>query len=549
MLLRELILTEKVYQPYWTQAYAELSEKLLSPIQIDYADSDLISSNLLSKKKEGQLQSLTMNNIKVQNKSCQKTCYQLYTSTVVDRWEKEATKTSNVKSLKIQLKMNCQQRKIIDEWMNTSNYVYNKTIDYINCGHNVNFYDLRDKLVTNNTKKKSVEYNSFNVQIEKKKLDRKNKIIQINNNLKDIALLNIDLLKINEELANIKQLRRDSVKNINSIKNTNINNWELKTPKEIRAGAINDVCKAYKTGFSNLKLGNIKYFKLKFRKKNDPNRCAVISNKMVKIINNKLPPSGVKMENSLNSPLLQIAPHILGKNNCLFKLSKKTISKNLKIETDIRIIKQKNKYYVILTLPVLIEKKKKPINYCGIDPGVRTFMTSFSNTDCIEYKHNSLLLKRLNEKINKLKNYSSIEGYKRIRKRAINKREKKKINIIDELHWKTINHLTNKNDIIFYGDIKSHNIVKNSRNKTLNRNFNDLRFFIFKQRLEYKMSIKNKLLFIVHEANTTKTCSFCGSINCPNKSEVYNCSNCKRNIGRDINAAKNILMKGIITYL
>ena len=63
------------------------------------------------------------------------------------------------------------------------------------------------------------------------------------------------------------------------------------------------------------------------------------------------------------------------------------------------------------------------------------------------------------------------------------------------------------------------------------------------------MSIKNKLLYIVNEANTTKTCSFCGNIYCPGKSEIYNCCNCKRNIGRDINAAKNILMKGIMTYL
>jgi hypothetical protein len=108
--------------------------------------------------------------------------------------------------------------------------------------------------VTNNTKKNSTEYESFNTQIKNKKLDIKNKIIEINNNPNNISLLNIDLLKINEELKNIKQLRRESVKNIKSIKNKNINSWELNTPKDIRAGAVNDVCKAYKTRFTNLKL-------------------------------------------------------------------------------------------------------------------------------------------------------------------------------------------------------------------------------------------------------------------------------------------------------
>ena len=370
MLLQELILIEKVYQPYWTQAYKELSEKLLLPIEIDCVDSALISSNLLLKKTAVKLSSLTMNKIKVQNRNCQKTYYQLSTSTVVDNREKEATKINNkVKSLKIQLKMNCQQQKIIDEWINTSNYVYNKTIDYINSGYTVNFYNLRDLLVTNNTKKNSTKYKSFNTQIKNKKLDIKNKIIEINNNPNNISLLNIDLLKINEELKNIKQLRRESVKNIKSIKNKNINSWELNTPKDIRAGAVNDVCKAYKTGFTNLKLGNIKYFKLNFRKKNNVNKAALIPSNMVKIINNKL----------------QIAPKILGKINCMFNLSKRTISKynNLQIESDIRLIKQRNKYYVILTQPVMVENKIKPINYCGIDPGIRTFMTTFSNSGCI----------------------------------------------------------------------------------------------------------------------------------------------------------------------
>ncbi len=65
--------------------------------------------------------------------------------------------------------------------------------------------------MTNNTKKNSTEYESFNTQIKNKKLDIKNKIIEINNNPNNISLLNIDLLKINEELKNIKQLRRESV--------------------------------------------------------------------------------------------------------------------------------------------------------------------------------------------------------------------------------------------------------------------------------------------------------------------------------------------------
>lgn len=58
------------------------------------------------------------------------------------------------------------------------------------------------------------------------------------------------------------------------------------------------------------------------------------------------------------------------------------------------------------------------------------------------------------------------------------------------------------------------------------------------------------MVVLVDEAFTTKTCCCCGKINnnvgC---SETFKCSTCKTTIGRDVNAAKNILLKGIIKNL
>ena len=56
-----------------------------------------------------------------------------------------------------------QQKTIIDEWINTSRYVYNKTINLINNGHPIDHFQLRDKLVTENTKKnnKMAEFYPF----------------------------------------------------------------------------------------------------------------------------------------------------------------------------------------------------------------------------------------------------------------------------------------------------------------------------------------------------------------------------------------------------
>lgn len=435
-----------------------------------------------------------------------------------------------MKSIKIQLPLNKLQSSIIDNWINTSNYIYNKTVSYIKNGYPANFMNLRDLLVTSYTKKNSDEYKSYDNLSKELKETKKEIYNKLNKARKDksnnIKILESQLDIIQEKINNLNKERRDKVKSIKGELNKNVQKWELDTPKEIRASAVNDACIAYKTGYSQLSAGIIKYFNISFRKK--------IYNKTVSI-----PSSFIK---NVNGEII-LAPKFFGKNNSKIKLNKKTLKKhkNLIISNDCRIIKKYNKYYLLVPQEISIENKKPVINYCGIDPGIRSFMTVFGNNNCKEYNYDMSKIYNLNNQIDNLK------SYKRIRKKALNKREIKKKNLIDELHWKTINQLVTDNDMIFYGDIKSHNIVGNSKNKKLNRNFNDLKFYLFKSRLTYKISLKNKLLFIVNEANTTKTCSFCGTINNPLSDKIYKCDNCNIKIGRDVNAAKNILMKGILT--
>lgn len=60
-------------------------------------------------------------------------------------------------------------------------------------------------------------------------------------------------------------------------------------PKDIRAGAIRDLCKAYKTSFTNLKKGNISKFSIGFRKKKQnqsleiPKSAISYNNKKIKL--------------------------------------------------------------------------------------------------------------------------------------------------------------------------------------------------------------------------------------------------------------------------
>ena len=100
-------------------------------------------------------------------------------------------------------------------------------------------------------------------------------------------------------------------------------------------------------------------------------------------------------------------------------------------------------------------------------------------------------------------------GYK---KRSITKIEKKKSNLIDELHWSVAKNMCKDNDDIFYGDIKSHGIVKHKKNKTLNTTMNELKFCLFKQRLIHKSLKLGMKVFEINESYISKTCSTCGTI-------------------------------------
>jgi putative transposase len=99
--------------------------------------------------------------------------------------------------------------------------------------------------------------------------------------------------------------------------------------------------------------------------------------------------------------------------------------------------------------------------------------------------------------------------------------------------------------VIYFGDIKSHDIVKGGKNKSLNVAFNDLKFYQLKQRLMYKAYLYGKKVFMVPEHYTTKTCSNCGKINdSVGSKEVFECDHCKMVTGRDFNASKNMKLKG-----
>ena len=431
-----------------------------------------------------------------------------------------------------------EQRILLDKFIDTSRYVYNRTLEFINKGNKINEKTLRDLLVTDNTKKGYDEYKEFDKQLSELKEKKKTLVTEV------------EILEIDKAIKNINQKRRDKMKSFVYIKNPLVLPFEIETPKDIRYNAVNRCCDAFKTGFINLKKGNINFFRMKYKKKTEEKQSIQLTKKIISIKNGRL----------------QIAPETF-KDHCILKVDKHNQRKlqNLKIENDVFIVRtngsftdDKNikqsckhkEYFVHITVPIKPYFNDKFVRICGVDPGIRTFATVHTNDiltneiTMTEYEHKAALLNKLNKKMDMLKTLRNV------RKKQFKKIEKQKSDLIDKLHWDVINHLLEHNDVIYYGDIKSHDIVKGGKNKLLNRNFNDIKFFRFKQRLLYKAFVKGKKVFFVKENHTTKTCSCCGKINNNvGSKEIFECNECKSKTGRDFNASKNIKMKGIMTTL
>ena len=64
---------------------------------------------------------------------------------------------------------------MVNEWIQTSRYVYNKTVDAINKGSPVDEFKLRDQFVTSKTKKTHPEYQKITSEIDNLKRLRNKK--------------------------------------------------------------------------------------------------------------------------------------------------------------------------------------------------------------------------------------------------------------------------------------------------------------------------------------------------------------------------------------
>lgn len=330
----------------------------------------------------------------------------------------------------------------------------------------------------------------------------------------------LDKIKKGQEKINFFSLRNKFVTSKNIPEEEK---WQLETPKDIRAGAIRDIVKNYKTVFSKLKSRQINHFKMRFASKKDSPSI-------------EIPKTALKLEGGVFMYKRYIPEKI--------RLGKRQRNMKLDIEYDCRLQFKHNKWFLLVPIKSKIVIPKKRQEYCSLDPGIRSFQTVYSENMVLQIKVKKEMIKKLQ---NKIDTFRSLRDRKIIKRKRLRRRERKIYwrlnNLIDDLHHKTSNFLTETFNYIILPSFESQEMTKKNKIRCVNRNLLQLKHYLFQQRLKAKCELRGCSLDICTEEYTSKTCGRCGILNNVGSRDVFSCSSCCLVVDRDVNGARNIAIK------
>lgn len=191
---------------------------------------------------------------------------------------------------------------------------------------------------------------------------------------------------------------------------------------------------------------------------------------------------------------------------------------------------------------------------CAIDPGVRTFATWYSPTEgCgkIGDKDASRIVRLGLHLDNLISRTSQVKAKKRNNLKKAQARSRQKIkNLVTELHKQTVHNLLSKFDVVIHPNFNGQTMASKKHRKIQSKTVRQMLTWshaTFRDRLLSKAEELGKKVMIVSEAYTSKTCGRCGVLN--NKlggAKVFKCTHCNLHIDRDVNGARNILLRALV---
>jgi putative transposase len=299
--------------------------------------------------------------------------------------------------------------------------------------------------------------------------------------------------------------------------------WAKSVPYQIKKIAVKDACLAVKAAKKKYKQTG-KINKCQFRTRRDRKQTLFI------------PKSAIKETGIYHT--------ILGQTKLKEALPKEF--------SDGRLTLAYGEYYIIVSEEVQQHEADNQGRVAALDPGVRTFMTFFSESSYgwLGNDSNLFIQKlcfRLDKLISKMSKASSAK--KRRYKKAADRLKAKIQHLVKELHHKTALFLVNNFDVILLPSFESSQMVSKSRRKIRSKTVRQmltLSHYQFKKHLEWKVwEFGKTALTDINEAYTSKTVSWTGEIKKIGGARVIK-DDAGNRMNRDLNGARGIFLRALV---
>jgi len=339
---------------------------------------------------------------------------------------------------------------------------------------------------------------------------------------------NACISSINEKTSKInkQQLREKFITKVSKNLDPTVKDWIFDTPYDIRDYALADLIQAYDV---NLRKGE--KFTKKYRTKKD------------------------KQQQFTSK-----------RGDYAFLKDIKTSEKLPDICHDFRIMRTRlGKFYFCLPIPLdfITENQGNKITdedvNCGkgiiaMDPGVRTFQTTFDGEGTITEWGNHDIQKIINlchlyDDLQSRWSQKNVRHKQRYRMKKVALTINLRIrNLIDDCHKKMAKWLCENYRIILLPHFETSRMVKKRYRKITSETARSMltwAHYRFKQRVLFKATeYPSCQVLLVDESYTSRTCGSCGAIH-PNlgKNKTFKCPSCGWSVDRDVNGARNILIR------
>lgn len=327
----------------------------------------------------------------------------------------------------------------------------------------------------------------------------------------------------------------------------------LETPYDIRDAAVAEVLTAYKSNFTKLRNElskrkisegeKNKRFELKYRSKKDPSQSIHIQH------NHQSKVEGGDKE-------IMIFPTHLKKRPILVREPLPEIKHDYTINWDTVT----DQFYICI--PVEIDTRGVSNNYkiIALDPGVRTFLTGYDHEglsvkigsgDISRFYRLCYSLDKLQSRISG-KEHDRNKNRRRMKEASVRIREKIS-NIRAELHNRVATSLCSRYEIILIPSFETSGMVMKGHRKLNSKTVRGMLTFAhykFRQTLIHKArEYPNCRVIVVTEEYTSKTCGRCGQMNNTlGGKKIFKCNECGLRVDRDVNGARNILLKFLTEF-